>query len=84
MSWIVSKEKYSSFLQQQSSKWKEKGNNSFKAHRYDEAIEEYTTAMLLAKTMSEIPARTSTAHAFYNSIVFLVFLALANILAFSL
>jgi ankyrin repeat protein len=65
MSWLISKEKYSSFVHQQSSKWKEKGNNSFKARRYDDAIEEYTTALLLTRSTADMPALLSNRSAAY-------------------
>lgn len=58
MSWIISKDKYKSFLSQTSSKWREKGNTSFTAGHYDDSIEEYTSAMLLADHQTEMPSRT--------------------------
>lgn len=58
MSWIISKDKYRSFLSQTSSKWREKGNTSFTAGHYDDSIEEYTIAMLLADHQTEMPPRT--------------------------
>ena len=69
MSWIISKEKYRAFLAQTSAKWKEKGNTSFTAGHYDESIEEYTAAMLLADLYSEMPTRTFAGyHSFFSSI----------------
>lgn len=58
MSWIIAKDRYRSFLSQTSSKWKERGNSSFTAGNYDDAIEEYTAAMLLADHQTEMPTRT--------------------------
>ena len=58
MSWIVGKDRYWQFLSQNSSVLREKGNSSFKAGRYDEAIEEYTQALLLADKSTEMPTRT--------------------------
>jgi hypothetical protein len=58
MSWLISKDKYKAFLNTPSNKWREKGNNSFKAHRYDDAIEEYSIALILADNVTERPSRT--------------------------
>jgi len=61
MSWLISKDKYRNFLATPSSKWRERGNTSFKLGRYDESIEEYTTALLLADNLTERPPCTAPA-----------------------
>lgn len=76
MSWIISKDKYRSFLSQTSSKWREKGNASFTAGHYDDSIEEYTIAMLLADHQTEMPPRTCAGPSFMRPTIMLVLVPL--------